>query len=409
LEGYVFDLKANFDSARSPDKQPEMLNRFFDGLVHPMIHAGYGFEFGLPGMVVEGTHIWKVDTGVDDPHLENLTGLASTAVHQAGSSAVITRSLFESSPVPVVETLTSRLSSALNEASKGNVEPSANVHAFSILARILKDSRFDGKERDDNFQMYSNVMNTHGEALKKHASEWTVDTSDPREVERKIEELVWATVVIYGIPGWTEGATFNADFFQCVTLLLLRFIQHTTDSLQLYSMHLVTSSLFLSSIAAELKPSSQELLLRGYFVVILGWWVGRGRPGFDIPAFFAADTAYPTPPGPLPTPSEKVLPSQSSPIAITPNPWLPILQTAIVHRDDHLPKLQRSLAHYGSLYGLRAPGQADFSNTELPDAEKLDGTLFLRVAGLTAKRMGRVREGEEPSAHFWDRQGFYKE
>lgn len=56
IEEYVFDLKVNFDPARAPDKQPEMLNRFFDGLIHPMIHAGYGFEFGLPGMVVEGRH-----------------------------------------------------------------------------------------------------------------------------------------------------------------------------------------------------------------------------------------------------------------------------------------------------------------------------------------------------------------
>ena len=53
LEEYLFDPKMNFDSTRGAD-QPEMLNRFFDGLIHPMIHTGYGVEFGVPGMIVEG-------------------------------------------------------------------------------------------------------------------------------------------------------------------------------------------------------------------------------------------------------------------------------------------------------------------------------------------------------------------
>jgi hypothetical protein len=43
--------------------------------------------------------------------------------------------------------------------------------------------------------------------------------------------------------------------------------------------------------------------------------------------------------------------------------------------------------------------------TELPGAEHLDGTLFIRVAGLTAARMGRVGQGE--AAHHWDHDGFY--
>lgn len=37
-------------------KQPQMLNRFLDGLMHPMIHVGHGLEFGLPGTVAEGAH-----------------------------------------------------------------------------------------------------------------------------------------------------------------------------------------------------------------------------------------------------------------------------------------------------------------------------------------------------------------
>jgi hypothetical protein len=56
LEEYVFSQQANFDPARDAEgkSQPEMLNRFINGLLHPLIHTGYGVEFGLPGMVVEG-------------------------------------------------------------------------------------------------------------------------------------------------------------------------------------------------------------------------------------------------------------------------------------------------------------------------------------------------------------------
>jgi len=194
-------------------------------------------------------------------------------------------------------------------------------------------------------------------------------------------------VVIYGVGGWSEGKEFNADFFL---------------------MHLVTSSLFLSSLVAYLTPSSQSLLLRSYFATSLAWWISRGRPGFNISGFFTdhGDLAYPLPPGAHPTPGEGALPSPASRFATTPNPWLSIIQNTIVHPDDHIAKLQRSLAHYSHLYGHRIAGRSDFEKTELLDADKLDGSLFLRVAGLTAKRMGRVRDGEQPAV-FWDRVGFF--
>lgn len=54
LEEHIFSPKANFDPAREGKNQPEMLNRFVSSLLHPMIHTGYGVEFGLLGMVAEG-------------------------------------------------------------------------------------------------------------------------------------------------------------------------------------------------------------------------------------------------------------------------------------------------------------------------------------------------------------------
>lgn len=54
LEEFVFSEKYNFQEGRDANTQPEMLARTFAGIVHPLIHVGYGVEFGLKGMLVEG-------------------------------------------------------------------------------------------------------------------------------------------------------------------------------------------------------------------------------------------------------------------------------------------------------------------------------------------------------------------
>jgi hypothetical protein len=60
LEDFIFSPKANLGTNESKkaqlpvDKQPLMLSRLLAGILHPMIHTGYGAEFNLPGMIVEG-------------------------------------------------------------------------------------------------------------------------------------------------------------------------------------------------------------------------------------------------------------------------------------------------------------------------------------------------------------------
>ena len=56
LENFIFSPKANLGTnvQLAVDKQPQMLNRFLAGVLHPMIHTGYGAEFNLLGMIVEG-------------------------------------------------------------------------------------------------------------------------------------------------------------------------------------------------------------------------------------------------------------------------------------------------------------------------------------------------------------------
>ena len=84
-----------------------------------------------------------------------------------------------------------------------------NTHALTVLSRVQKDSQFDNKGIVDNSE-------AHHEAIRKYASEWSYNSSDPKEVERKIEELVWMNTVIYGIGGWAKDKHYHADFVQFV-------------------------------------------------------------------------------------------------------------------------------------------------------------------------------------------------
>ena len=60
LEDYLYSKGVNFSDRAETDgsRQPELFSRFMSGLMHPLIHVGYGLEFGLPGILAEGTSFW---------------------------------------------------------------------------------------------------------------------------------------------------------------------------------------------------------------------------------------------------------------------------------------------------------------------------------------------------------------
>lgn len=52
FDEYIFSSHANY--IRGAERQPEMVTRLLEGLLHPMIHVGFGVEFTLPGIFAEG-------------------------------------------------------------------------------------------------------------------------------------------------------------------------------------------------------------------------------------------------------------------------------------------------------------------------------------------------------------------
>lgn len=61
LEKYLFSSEYNVRTPWQDAEQPQMLNRFLEILIHPIIHVGYGAEFGILGLIAEGT--WSETPG----------------------------------------------------------------------------------------------------------------------------------------------------------------------------------------------------------------------------------------------------------------------------------------------------------------------------------------------------------
>ncbi|KAI0776913.1 hypothetical protein BD413DRAFT_610496 [Trametes elegans] len=384
LEEYIFSPKANVGDATTGDA-PKMLLRFLATIVHPLIHTGCGLEFGILGLVAEG--------------------LAQTCAHPPHGEAFLpTRIYRQNDNISAIDSVVLALNSlSLNHKSATTAAAASShasdiktgVHAFDILAKILRQHKYSpaglGFPLPEDVHPFVRVEERLAGDLAALTDEWAVELDAPdvssATIAAKIEELAWMNALLYGVGGWSgrdrsekQDKKFNADFF---------------------FMHLVTSSVFLPSIVAYLSPRSAALLLRSYFTVSIVWYVAQGRPTLPIRDFYAHVTAYPAPPG---ASESRVVPAPTTltPDDPAPNPWLPIVQTTLVHPSEHLCKLQRALLHDATLYGARAPGE--FAGTGLEGAELLDGTLFVRAAGLTAHRMGWMREGQEIGD--WDRPGF---
>lgn len=142
-------------------------------------------------------------------------GLAQTAVHEVDAPKLVPPSAF--SPATSEHNLITRLASVLvlDNRPTSKSSPTSGVHAFTILARLLKDPKFDVKKigKSNDFRY---AVDNLGEPLLKVLDDWVVDTSDPKAVEKKIEEIVLTNALLYALPGWKEGQDFKANFFTYV-------------------------------------------------------------------------------------------------------------------------------------------------------------------------------------------------
>jgi hypothetical protein len=359
----VKDIKRGADEGK---KHPEMLNRFLADLLHPFIHLVYGLEFGLPGQVAEG--------------------LACTAVHQAQQTELVPPSFFAKPPGPgILADLTSRLSiSRVTSATFEEKRPT-----FAFLRRIRDHPKFTMSSVGD--WEYSAIVTNEGDTLtelvSEWADEWLEDTHGDADIEKRlegmVEEVVWGNVIWFGVGGWhargDSDRPFYADFFVA---------------------HLLTSAIFLLTVVlrSEHTPyppvplASRLTLLKAYLATCAGWYISRGNVALPIKDFYHATSDRLTAPPAAPAPAPPSAPQ--TPLSARDGQWERIIVTAVAHPDDHLVKAVRSLSTFAARWGGRPAGYYAGGGGEggLEGREVLDGTLFVRAAGLTLDRIGSANE-----------------
>ena len=185
-----------------------MLTRFLAGLLHPLIHTGLGVEFNLPGTFAEGTehisqnHLFITGKKKKKTFFLCILGLAQAAVHPAEpqSSIIIPSSWF----LQHDNELASRRAQGihLDDAKTG-------THAFTVLARILADPRFDLGRPEGEGSLFTVALHKTGDAVRKLVDQWDL-TGD---LHKNLEELLWTNVLIYGVGGSEKSGDFNADFY----------------------------------------------------------------------------------------------------------------------------------------------------------------------------------------------------
>ncbi|KJA17353.1 hypothetical protein HYPSUDRAFT_57785 [Hypholoma sublateritium FD-334 SS-4] len=327
LEQYLFSPEANIGTAEN-QRQPWMLSRFLSGALHPMIHVGYGAEFGLPGMIVEGLAMTAVQNPPND-FLGNLSLFESAAdklhhlVHNVSGTI---QNVFSTTAALADKVLPSNLHSKTGNIHTVPKPTRLSTDCLSILSSILSNTRFaPSAAAQASSEPFADTVRTHGPALAALARRWGVRVGP--DADAHIEELAWTVSVLSGVSGWTDPAArftpgaFTADFFL---------------------MHLVTASLFLPALCALVSAPAQERLLRAFFFTVLVWAVARGQPALDVVGFAHAMR---------PPVSSFAPPAVAAMKQI--DLWMRIIEAARTHHDTHVTKTIRALAGWAAAFGWR--------------------------------------------------------
>lgn len=170
--------------------------------------------------------------------------------------------------------------------------------------------------------------------------------------------------------------------------------------LDFFLMHLATASLFMHSLVHVTDNIKyQRALLRVCIQVFGGTILLRGRPRID-PVLLMSYNPDPRPPTGHSKAHDGALGSD------TRNPWTALVESSLHAPDAHVPKTLRTLLYAARKWGTL--GKGEFIGTWGPDGQEthkgvseVDGTVFVRAAGVLLDTMGWVAHGQKPGA--WDR------
>ncbi|CDO71498.1 hypothetical protein BN946_scf184909.g92 [Trametes cinnabarina] len=350
--------------------------------VHPLIKTGYAVEFQSDAMVAQGNLV--PSPTMQEGNILNVipfTALAQTAVHEA-----FRPELFDlTNPPPAPETLDYKHSASSHR------EPSKGHSLLSILRQVYDSDIMKPVMPYDPDALLSARFRAacadgRPEEIRRLSALWQIDTSRGQaELDEKVEELLWtATLLLVG--SGRRGHKPRLDFFL---------------------MHMLNASLFVPSLLAAIPTmESKATLLRAIVPVLLIYLTVRGRPRIDAELVLTY-TDTPRPPNErLPEPDASAIgkPQDSADF----NPWPGIVASVLHAPDAHTLKAIRVLYYAAQRYGRTPPGGVigafDVDGRETHEGiGKVDGTLFVRAAGVVMNTLGWVTHGQEAGS--WDRSG----
>ncbi|AFR92180.2 hypothetical protein CNAG_07308 [Cryptococcus neoformans var. grubii H99] len=363
LEEYIFSPQANWETFTDPSGKdqgpPNMFNRLLAGAIHPFIHTGFGLEFNDRVVLAEG--------------------LAETAVHPD----VIVNLVIPPSHIQPLFTTPS------------TPRPSSSPSLLSIYTSLLSSPTLKPQPYDPesmvNDQLKSSVDGPKASELRALVDRWSLSDEEvadgPDGWQKKFEEITVFVTLLACATG-RKGKEIRVDFFL---------------------MHALTSSIFLPAYLTRLTPSLRRALLKRYILEAFHTALARGRPPIN-PELIMSYDLYPTINTEGSEEALKKLVKEDKALGKGEkeerNPWLSLVESAMVYPDSHVIKSIRSLAHYASLLGNSPPGGlpgaykeegGDGKEEAVKGMGKLDGSVFLRAAGAIMTTMEPGGEGA------WDR------
>jgi len=87
------------------------------------------------------------------------------------------------------------------------------LRALNILSLMLRDPRFFGSRVLDKHE-FAAMLQTHGEIFNKYAEMWDCQIENQEDLEKYLEEIIFAGVLMYGVGSWDDDdVQYRADFF----------------------------------------------------------------------------------------------------------------------------------------------------------------------------------------------------
>lgn len=239
------------------------------------------------------------------------------------------------------------------------------------------DALFSGRTR-------ATSKNGRPEEIKRLSGLWFSVDDTEQGLNTKVEELFWLTTLLLVGTG-KPGRKPRLDFFL---------------------MHLLNSTLFIPSLLKIIPTKESKVkLLKTYLPCAIMNILLRGRPRIDAELIMTY-TATPSPPTPRTAEVQTDTPVVGDPNdADYVNPWPAILADVVHGRDAHTVKAIRGLYYASQHYGTTPPGSVIGALVDGKETHKgigkVDGTVFVRAAGVVMDTLGWVTHGQK--AGDWDR------